>query len=224
MTSLTYKTMLQTAGRASRGQFLSLDTILRALARGEHYVSGIVTPIGAVTPNYVGELYLDTVAVAWYKATALTTADWAPIGIDNVPVLGRSLTALTQANLENLAATPIELVAAPGAGYAIMVHSWRFRTIFVSTAFDDAGSDGNLILKYAGGATLDAAEADGLVDAAANTQMLSGNLTELIVAETALDNKAVQISNDGAEFTVSGGGNSTAEVEVIYSVLTTDPA
>lgn len=141
----------------------------------------------------------------------------------NMPLLKRSLTALSNANLQALAGTPIEVVAAE-AGKIHVVVGWRFRLIFGTTAIDDAAADGNLILMYAGADTIDSMEADGLVDASATTQGISMNLTERISAESDLDNKAVQISNDGAEFTVVGGGDSTAEVEVFYYTLDTNPS
>jgi hypothetical protein len=34
------------------------------------------SPVGAVTPYFVGQEYLDTSANNWYKSTGLTTADW----------------------------------------------------------------------------------------------------------------------------------------------------
>jgi len=39
-----------------------------------------VSPIGVVTPFFVGQEYLDTAANNWYKSTGLTTADWKLIG------------------------------------------------------------------------------------------------------------------------------------------------
>lgn len=138
-----------------------------------------------------------------------------------VPVPRRSLTQLTNTNLEALAATPIELIPAAPATKMHIVDGWRFRLIFNGDAQDDAAAAGNLILKYAGGSTIDSMEADGLVDAGANTQGLSRNLTELLVAESGVAGKAVQISNDGGEF---ANGDSTAEVEVFYHTVDVDPS
>lgn len=134
-----------------------------------------------------------------------------------------ALKAISNAQLKALAATPIEVVSAPGSGKFIYVLGWRFRLIFGSTAMDDAAADGDLTLEYDGGATIDTMEADGLVDATATTQGLSGNLTELLVAESGADNKAVDISNDGAEFT-GASSDSTAEVEVFYRILDSNPS
>jgi len=38
--------------------------------------NAVVTPAGAVTPKFRGELYLDTVTGIWYKAAGYTNADW----------------------------------------------------------------------------------------------------------------------------------------------------
>lgn len=199
------------AEAARRGDNRALGAILR----------NMITTLNGLSDTELG--FVDGVTAGTSAASKALVLD-ANGYLDGVPVIQRSLTALSNANLQALAGTPIEVIAAPGAGYFIQVLAWRFRTIFVTTAIDDAAADGNLILKYDGGSTIDTMEADGLVDAAATTQGLSGNLTELIVAETGIANTAVQISNDGAEFTVGGGGDSTAEIEVWYRILPTDPS
>jgi hypothetical protein len=42
------------------------------------YRSGVVAP-SAVTPQFIGEEYLDTAAAKWYKSKGLTTADWVAL-------------------------------------------------------------------------------------------------------------------------------------------------
>lgn len=166
----------------------------------------------------VGQTYFDTdigELISWDGSAWKIVSGYVP--------LKRSLVALTLANLQALAATPIEVIPAV-ADKIHVVAFWRFRLIFNDTAIDDAAADGDLILEYDGEATIDTMEADGLVDAGANTQGISGNLTELIDAEADLTNKAVQISNDGDEFTIAGGGDSTAEVEVFYYELDAEPS
>ncbi len=41
--------------------------------------SGAATPVAAVTPFYIGENYLDSTAVKWYKSTGLTNTDWVAL-------------------------------------------------------------------------------------------------------------------------------------------------
>ena len=43
------------------------------------YRTGTATPSGSVTPSFVGEEYLDTSAVKWYKSTGLTNTDWVAL-------------------------------------------------------------------------------------------------------------------------------------------------
>lgn len=38
--------------------------------------NGIVTPVGAVTPDAIGQIYVDTVARVGYVAVGMTSADW----------------------------------------------------------------------------------------------------------------------------------------------------
>lgn len=181
-----------------------------------HDISG--TTAQRPTNADVGQRYFDTTLnelLTWNGSAWKQVSGYVP--------LKRSLVVLSNANLQALAATPIDVIAAV-AGKVFVVAFWRFRLIFGTTAIDDAASDGNLILKYDGGSTIDTIEADGLVDATATTQGISTNLTELIAAESAIANTAVQISNSGDEFTVGGGGDGTAEVEVFYYEIDADPS
>ena len=38
--------------------------------------TGVVTPIGAVTPAFAGEIYHDTTAEKMYRAHGATSSDW----------------------------------------------------------------------------------------------------------------------------------------------------
>lgn len=42
-------------------------------------LSGSGTPVGAVTPDYEGQEYLDTSGPIWYKSTGLTDTDWVAL-------------------------------------------------------------------------------------------------------------------------------------------------
>lgn len=43
------------------------------------YRSGSATPSGAITPYFVGEEYLDSTAVKWYKSTGTGNTDWVAL-------------------------------------------------------------------------------------------------------------------------------------------------
>jgi hypothetical protein len=40
------------------------------------YLKGVVTPVGAVTPDFIGQEYEDTVLNKFYKATGINNLDW----------------------------------------------------------------------------------------------------------------------------------------------------
>lgn len=199
------------------------DTI--AAMKADNYFDKASTDMGLKGGDFIliqgiGESSMIEMVGGGTELTVLREINFAPVG---APILRRSLTDLTQTNLENLAATPIELVAGEATKFHF-VTGWRFRLIFEGTAFDDAAADGDLILKYAANATIDTMQSDGLIDAATTTHGISMNLTELIAAGSAIGNKALQLSNAGAEYTVVGGGDSTAQVEVFYYTLDTVPS
>jgi len=50
--------------------------LIRTSINFYYYRSSAGSPVGVVTPTYVGEDILDTVNSDWYKSTGLTTADW----------------------------------------------------------------------------------------------------------------------------------------------------
>jgi hypothetical protein len=199
----------QLVAAARRGDLRALGTLL----------GDLVTRLDTLSEAEI--TFLDGVVAGTVSASKAIVADANGL-VEGVAPLKRAYKALSNAELLALAATPVEVIAAPGAGLVHVVQAWRFRTIFVATAIDDAAADGNLILKYAATGTIDSIEADGLIDAAANSQTISNVLTELLDADTDFAAKAVQISNDGAEFTAVGGGDSTAEVEVYYRTLSVD--
>lgn len=39
-------------------------------------LTGTSSPIASITPMYIGQEFLDTAALKWYKATGLTKSDW----------------------------------------------------------------------------------------------------------------------------------------------------
>jgi hypothetical protein len=68
-------------GTAFQVQQISVTNQFDAAVNGglEHR-SQAGTPVSSVTPLYVGEEFLNTSIPEWYKATALTSADWVLIG------------------------------------------------------------------------------------------------------------------------------------------------
>ncbi len=40
------------------------------------WITGVVTPVSAVVPDFIGQEYFDSVTAKFYKAVGLTNADW----------------------------------------------------------------------------------------------------------------------------------------------------
>ena len=126
--------------------------------------------------------------------------------------------SLTNTNMLNLAATPIEVVAAPGAGKVL-------EFISAELFFDYTGAytetTDNLVFRYTDGSGVQVSElveATGFVDATADTATNAIAKSDVIVAKTGCDNKAIVIDNMGnGEF---GGGNAAnvVRVKVAYRI------
>src|ERR1035437_3872753 len=59
---------------------------------------GVGSPIGVKTPGFIGQLYYDTIANAYYRSTGLTIADWMAITTGGL-VWGPNATILTSLSI-----------------------------------------------------------------------------------------------------------------------------
>lgn len=124
---------------------------------------------------------------------------------------------LSNANVTGMYAAPVELVAAPGAGSAIVVHR-----VFVQHEYDTAAFTGGgaVVIQYsntANGAGTQAADtlSDSIFTTGAQTgQMQNGQLP--VSATTIYDNVGIYISNQTAAFATGSG---TALVRIWYSII-----
>lgn len=125
-------------------------------------------------------------------------------------------TVLTSQEVKALAAANITLVPAPGAGLAL-VPEGVFYALDRNAAYDDAASDGDLVLAYHTTQTaLITSEADGFIDAAAD----AGKYERPAVADFAPEaNTAIVLDNDGAEFTGDASNLNTLKVRVYYRIV-----
>lgn len=123
--------------------------------------------------------------------------------------------SLTDTNMKALRATPIELVAAPGAAYVLELVSATL--IFDYTAAYTESAD-NMAIKYTDGSGVqisDDIEATGFVDATADTITFARKKVDGIVAASGAANKALVLHNTGdGEY---GGGNAANRVRVKVS-------
>lgn len=126
---------------------------------------------------------------------------------------------LTSAQLLALKATPITIVAAPGAGLMIQVDALSFYYKFGATGYTlNAGTLKLFMGPAANAKALCASQATGLIDQAANRAVpFVALLNPGALTDAQALNVDLVVANDGAaEFTL---GDGTVDVIVAYSVV-----
>jgi len=124
--------------------------------------------------------------------------------------------SMTAAEVKALAATPKELVAAPGADLILELIGLTLRLVAGSEVLAEAGD--NLTVKYKDGsgvAATGAIEMTGFIDQAANI-----NITALPIVALTTDaqgvNQALVLHNIGSEFTGNASDDAVLEAYVSY--------
>ena len=121
------------------------------------------------------------------------------------PEIRTQKTTLTAAQIKALAATQIDIFDAPGANRVAIPIAVLAQLHDDGTDYDDAASDGDLIVKYVDGsgkALSAAVDGDGFIDATTEAFAKFDVSTAVATATVAqAENVAVVLDNDGAEFT-----------------------
>lgn len=163
------------------------------------------TGVGRVPP---GSVYYDyTNAVRWINVGTSASPVWSPIDFVSV--------AVTSANILAMNGTPVNLIAAPPAGYAVIVNNILFTITRTATAYANGGV---VTFVYTGGGV---AVHAGSIPAATITGGAGTALTQLgpavgangTVVPTAT---GVDITNGTAAF-ITGTGTGVARFS--YSVV-----
>jgi hypothetical protein len=118
-----------------------------------------------------------------------------------------------------MATTPIELVAAPGAGKFVEFLSAQIILNYNSVPYTEAGD--NMAIRYTDGAGVivsQTVECTGFIDQVADTITNAIPKADAIVAASGAVNQALVLDNVGSNF---GAGNSDLIVKVSYRVITT---
>ncbi|VVB70624.1 Uncharacterised protein [uncultured archaeon] len=172
---------------------------------------------GDATISNTGVLTIANLAVTGAKM-ANNTVDYAQLALD---VAASATVTLTASQVQNLYATPVQLIAAPGAGKLILIDSILWDIAFVSAQYAAGGA---IAAQYgstihgagpAASGTLAAASLNGV--AASGFLSNAGSAGLLNVASSASLNTAVYLSNASAAFTT---GDSTVTLYVKYRVVT----
>jgi hypothetical protein len=145
-----------------------------------------------------------------------TGSAWEAFG----PIVRFAEVSLSSANILALRATPITLVAAPGAGYLLEFCGAVLLLDATATAYVE--SSANLSIRYTGtsGAKVsDDIEATGFIDQTADTMTTARPKLDQIVAKSGCENQALVLHNLGAgEYTT---GTGVMRVKIAYRRWTT---
>lgn len=135
---------------------------------------------------------------------------------------------LNDAAILALAAAPQLIVAAPGANRAIIVDAVFMFLDVVDGAYDDVVGDGDLNLRYVGGADASAGfniEANGFVDAAADAARLFAHAHDYVadaaLVVTPVVDVGIELDNDGTEYTTVANDTAanTLSIRVYYHIV-----
>lgn len=156
-----------------------------------------------------------TNGMIWYNTTtnSMNTYSNGSVGFS----AQSETVTLTSAQLLALRATPITLIAAPGAGQMILLQQASMEYVFNATPYTVPGG-ANLRLLINGVTVGTDIAATGLLDQGANTigYARAANQTTGIATAT-LANQPLTIANSGgAEFTL---GDGTLVVNVLYNII-----
>lgn len=135
--------------------------------------------------------------------------------IQSEPLEGISFDSvtLTAADVQGMFANGFEIIEAPGAGLATIVHSFAINYIRAGASFANGG---NIYLEY-GGAGAGPAITGNITAATLLAGANSNGLASGAFSNVAATNQAVGITNATGAFTA--GGTSTVVVQVWYSTV-----
>lgn len=122
---------------------------------------------------------------------------------------------LTHAQIIALKSAPLEILASPGTGYAIVVERIYVCSNAAGGAYTEQGADDNINVEYTGGGTIATIETTGLVTETTvqvRTQAIAASVVTPVAA------KGITLNNPNDEL---GGGDAanTLTVEMDYRVM-----
>jgi len=175
--------------------------------------SGSATPTAAGVITFAGGSGLSTSATA---NTLTISQDATTSAMQYADV------TLSNSEIKNARATPVELVAAQGAGNAIMFFGAQLKLNYGGTnAFTETAD--NFAIKYTNGsgvAVSQTIENTGFIDQTADTLTNALPAVDAIVVATGAENQALVIHNTGdGEIAGNAGNDNTITLRIFYQVV-----
>lgn len=208
---------------ASNGGIFYSTASAGAILAGTATAGQIIRSGASTTPSWSTATYPATAGTSGNVLTSDGT-NWtsaAPSGASEILV---AKVTLTSAQIKAIRATPIQIIAAPGAGKVIMPVNVYYYYVYAGT---NAFTNGQIIApRTVNGATLTGLFEWGLPAASLNgttsQTMFSGvNPTGAQTTSTDVINKAVVMINLGAsEITGNAANDNTLEVAIVYYIWT----
>lgn len=177
---------------------------------------------GAIGNTQIGA---DAVTGAKIADDAVDTEHLAADAVDSAAldptILKRTTGTIAAASVRTLNATPVSVIAAPGANKFTQVVSCRWFLDFATTGYDAAASGDSLVLKYTNGSgaeVVDSVAGDAIGAATADYHVVVDAVPEVIpVANAAI----VAHVNTGEWY--SAAGDSPLKYEIYYRTVPVDP-
>jgi len=150
--------------------------------------------------------------------TLTSTLGAGTLNIDTASTMIRTAAVtISNAQLQALNATPIQLVATPGANKYLDFLGAIIALDYGTATIDDCAADGDLQIRYDASTVVSlTVEANDLVDAVADA---ASTAKPLATDVTLLADKKLELYNNGAEYTVVGGGDGVLKILINYRIL-----
>lgn len=163
-------------------------------------------------------------STAWNSAAGTIRDNWdhleTQFGVDISATLQVASVDLTNAQIKDLADTPVELVAAPGVGALLEFVGAVLILDYASNALVETAGD-TLVIEYDDGdaaAASQAIEMTGFIDQTADTITTAQPKINVIDASADIVNKNLALFNAGTDFTGNAGADTTMTVLISYRV------